>query len=94
MKTREKEPVKQITSWQYFFNKMPMDHIVHLRNQFKSINTFEKSYDHNLTLIRSEGKKTLSTLLRIEWSLFVKNLSFFTQGCFMPSLVEIGEEDF
>ena len=33
-----------------------MDHIVHLRNQFKAINTFEKSYDYKLTLIRSEGK--------------------------------------
>ena len=27
-------------------NKRPMGHIAHLRYQFKSINTFERSYDH------------------------------------------------
>ena len=27
-------------------NKMPMDHIAHLKNQFKSINTFVQSYDY------------------------------------------------
>ena len=28
------------------FNKRPMGHIAHLRNQFKSMNTFEQSYDN------------------------------------------------
>ena len=27
-------------------NKRPMGHIAHLRNQFKSMNTFERSYDN------------------------------------------------
>ena len=30
----------------YTFNKRPMGHIAHLRNQFKSMNTFERSYDY------------------------------------------------
>ena len=56
MKTREKNPVKHITGRRYYFNKTLMDQIVHLRNQLKSLNTFERSCDYNLTLIRSEGK--------------------------------------
>ena len=31
--------------WKMIKNKRPMDHIDHLRNQFKSMNTFERSYD-------------------------------------------------
>ena len=27
-------------------NKRPMGHIAHLRNQFKSMNTFKRSYDY------------------------------------------------
>ena len=27
-------------------NKRPMGHLAHLRNQLKSVNTFERSYDH------------------------------------------------
>ena len=27
-------------------NKRPMGHIAHLRNQFKSMNIFERSYDY------------------------------------------------
>ena len=57
-------------------NKRPMDHIAHLRNQFKSINTFVQSYD----LERSKHH----LIFIIKWSLFVS----FTQGCFLPSLVE------
>ena len=64
---REKKPCKPY----YEFKKWHIDHIVHLRNQFKSINTFEKSYDHNLTLIR-RGKKIIISFLRIKWSYFVK----------------------
>ena len=48
-----------------------MGHIAHLRNQLKSINTFEKSYDYIITLIR-RGKNSFISFLRIEWSLFVK----------------------
>ena len=32
-------------------NKRPMGHIIHLRNQFKPINTFAQSYDSTTTLI-------------------------------------------
>ena len=50
-------------------------------NQFKTINTFEQNYDY----IKWRGN-----FLKIEWSLFVKPGVPFTQGCFMPNLVEIG----
>ena len=33
-------------------NKRPMGHIGYLRNQFKSINIFEQSYDYITTLIK------------------------------------------
>ena len=33
-----------------------MDHIIHLRNQFKPINTFAQSYDYTTTLIK-RGKR-------------------------------------
>ena len=32
--------------WCYKKNKRPMGHITHLRNQFKSTNTFERSYNY------------------------------------------------
>ena len=35
------------------FNKRPMGHIAHLKKQFKSMNTFENSYDYIITLIES-----------------------------------------
>ena len=34
------------------FNKKPMGNIANLRNQFKSINTYEKRFDYIITLIR------------------------------------------
>ena len=37
--------------------KLNMGHIVHLRNQFKSINPSEQSYDYIITLIMI-GKKS------------------------------------
>ena len=48
-----------------------MGHIAHLRNQFKSINTFKKGYDYIITLIR-RGKVPYISFMRIEWPLFVK----------------------
>ena len=41
-------------------SKRPMGHIVHLGNLFKSINTFEKSYDYIITLIRREKNSSSS----------------------------------
>ena len=65
-----------------------MDHIALLKNHFKSINTFEKSYDYIITLIK-RGKKLFSPLKN--WMVFIcKILSSFTQRWFMSSLVEIG----
>ena len=60
-----------------------MGHISNLKNLFKSINTFAQSYwyYHNIDLDREKTS--------IEWSLFVKPWVPFTQGCFVPSLVEI-----
>ena len=59
--------------------KKPMGHISKLKNQFALIN-----YDHTITLI-SVKKKPLSPC-----SLCVKIWILFTQGCFVPSLVDIG----
>ena len=72
---------KQENPW----NKRPMGHIAHLRKQFKSINT----YDYIITLIREE-KQTLLTLGEFIGSSFEETWIPFTQGCFVPSLVEIG----
>ena len=45
-------------------NKRPMGHITHLRNQFKSINTFAKSYNYIITLIwRTENQLSPFLLL-------------------------------
>ena len=44
-------------------NKRPMGHIVHLRNQFTSINTFQESYDYIITLIQRRKKKKYENLL-------------------------------
>ena len=58
-----------------------------LRNQFKSINIFDKSYDYIITLIRRD---TVYLLFDNWMVLICKTSSFFTQGCFRPSLVENG----
>ena len=52
-------------------NKRPMGHITHLRNQFKSINTFVPCYDYTITLIK---RKTPIFFLRIKWSFMCKKL--------------------
>ena len=44
-------------------NKRPMGHIAHLRNQFKSMNTFAQSYDNFITLIW-KGKKIISLFVK------------------------------
>ena len=53
-------------------DKRPMGHIAHLRNQFKSINTFEKRYmmyDYIITLIRrgKNQKKSEKLTRAISW---------------------------
>ena len=40
-------------------NKRPMGHITHLRNQFKSINTFAQCYDYIIRLILRENNDHL-----------------------------------
>ena len=70
--------------WQYWIrNKRSMGHIAHLRNWFKSINSFVESYDD------LERRKPIIFFFVIKWSLFVKPWVPFTQRCFMPSLDEI-----
>ena len=55
-----------------------MGHIDHLRNQFKSINTFEQSYDC-IIKIDKERKNRLSPFLKIAWSFFENTWVHFTQ---------------
>ena len=75
-------------------NNRPMGHIAHLKNQFKSMNTFELSYDYKYNKIDPVILKIfkfrecnfpislLSPIVkRCGLSLFL-----FTQGCFLPSL--------
>ena len=68
----------------YKLNKRPMGHIAHLRKQFKSTNTYDI-----ITLIKRR-KKTLLTSWEFIGSSFEQTWIPFTQGCFVPSLVEIG----
>ena len=63
-----------------------MGHIAHLRKQFKSINT----YNYIITLIKRRKNTIIIILMRIKWFFFEQNWIPFTQGCFVPSLVEIG----
>ena len=62
-----------------------MGHIAHLRKQFKSINT----YDYIITLIKRR-KKNIINFMQFIGSSFEETWIPFTQGCFVPSLVEIG----
>ena len=52
--------------------------------------TFAHNYDHNIMLIW-RGKKPIIFFLMIKWSSYVKPCVFFTQECFVPSLLEIGK---
>ena len=60
-----------------------MGHITHLRKQFKSLN----KYDYIITLIQRIKKKLNENLLVHS---FEQTWIPFTQGCFVPRLVEIG----
>ena len=57
-----------------------MGQIAHLRNQFKSKNTFTQSYDYIVSLIWRE-KQPIISILQKHWVPF-------THGCFVSSLVE------
>ena len=67
------------------WQKRPMGHIAHLRKQFRSINI----YDYIITWIKRR-KKTLLSFWELNGSSFQQNWIPFTQGCFVPSLFEIG----
>ena len=69
-----------------------MAHIAHLRNPFKSINTFEKSYDYIIKLIGRGTKPNISSE-RIKLSLFVQTWIINTPECFVQKLVVIGRID-
>ena len=66
-------------------NKRHMGYIAHLRKQFKSINTY---YDYIITLI-NRIKIPSFTLWEFNCSSFEQTWIPFTQGCFVPNLVEI-----
>ena len=51
--------------------KRPLGHITHLRNQFKSINTFGNSFDY-IIMLSWRGKKPIISFLIIDISFFVK----------------------
>ena len=61
-----------------------MGHITHLRKQFKSINTYDYHY------VGCEKKKNIIYFIRIEWFFIWQTWISFTQGSFVPILVEIG----
>ena len=58
-------------------NKRPMGHIAHVRNQFKSINTFAQSYDYE------REKKLIISFLIFERYLYAKPCVPFTQGVWL-----------
>ena len=61
---------------------------VHLKNQFKSKTHLNKAMIISGCWLGEE--KTFISFLRKEWSLFILSWDPFSQGCFVPSLVEIG----
>ena len=65
-------------------SKRPMGHIVH-----QSINIYLYSYWYTIMLIKREKKKS-SLVWELNVSFFFKSWIPFSQGCFAPSLVEIG----
>ena len=69
-------------------SKRHMGHIAHLTSQFKSINTFAKSYDFIITLI---WRRNTHHFLFDDWQVLISKPFHFTQGCVVPSLVEIGQ---
>ena len=66
-------------------DKRPNGHIAHLRNQFKS------THDYIISLIKRR-KYPLFSLWKLKGycSSFDQTWIPFTQGCFVPSLIEIG----
>ena len=85
-------------------NQRPMGHITHLWNQYKSMNTFKQSYDliyYKIGQVVLEKKILkicqciftilyLSPLGKVWGPSFEKTWIPFAQGCFVPSLFEIG----
>ena len=69
-------------------SKRHMGHIAHLTSQFKSINTFAKSYDFIITLI---WRRNTHHFLFDDWQVLISKPFHFTQGCVVPSLVDIGQ---
>ena len=74
--------------WKYIETKKQEAYGPHRspEKQFKSTNT----YDYVITLIKRIKKKTLLTSWESIGSSFEQTWIPFTQGCFVPSFVEIG----
>ena len=69
----------------FIYNKRPIGYIAHLRKQFKSLNT----YFYVIIMIKRRNKQLL-TLWQFIGSSFEQTWILFIQGCFLPSLIEIG----
>ena len=57
-----------------------MGHIAHLRNQFKSLNTFAQSYDY-IIILNWRGKKLIISFLIIERSLIICKTFSLAYAC-------------
>ena len=75
-------PSRSVTGWEQITNKRPMGHIAHLRNQFKSINTYHY-------IIRWWGGKKKTELNGSSVLHLNKIFNPLTQRYFVPCLVEI-----
>ena len=62
-----------------------MGHMTHRRNP---VHINKHIIDHKVDL---ESRNQIISFVIIKWSLFVKPWAHFTQGCFVPSLVEIAQ---
>lgn len=60
----------------------------HLRNKVKSINTFAQYYMYDYIISWLGGGKSIISILRTEWSLFVKPYVSFTKVCFVRQVLE------
>ena len=69
-------------------NKRSIGHTAHLRNQFKSINT----YAHIITLIwRGKKSSIFFFAIKCSESLYVKPSVSFSQGCFVSIWLKLAE---
>ena len=74
-----------VNLYTFSYSSQQESHGPHCSPEFKSIN----NYNYIITLIKRR-KKPIIILMIIKWCFFKQNWIPFTQGCFVPSLIEIG----